>query len=107
MPGQSATLYPVSTVFCFINTLLLNYGSTSASFWLIMAAFVCFLASFVTVQSKARLLELHEHDDVSHDDGAEAQKLPSLQVNVAQEIEWRWVGHSPGEHLQFSERLRR
>ena len=72
-----------------------------------MAAFVCFLASFVTVKSKARLLELHEHDDVSHDDGAEAQKLSPLQVDVAQEIEWRWVSHSPGKHLQFSERLRR
>ena len=72
-----------------------------------MVEFFCFLVSFGIVGSKARLFELHEHDDVSHDDGAEAQKLPSLQVNVAQEIEWRWIGHSPGEHLQFSERLRR
>ena len=67
-----------------------------------MVEFVFFLASLRTISSKSRLFKLHEHDDVSHDDGAEAQELPSLQVDVAQKVEWRWVGHPSREHLQFS-----
>ena len=47
------------------------------------------------------MLELHEHDDISHDDGTEAQKLPSGEVDVAQKIEGCRVGHPPREDLQF------
>ena len=53
--------------------------------------------------SKSCLLELHEHDDISHDDGTEAQKFPSGEVDVAQKVEGGRVGHPPGEDLQFGQ----
>ena len=81
----------IDTMLGFIRTLLLNYGSHICLIMVKMSAMLCFLL----VSSKARLFELHEHDDVSHDDGAEAQKLPPLQVDVAQKIEWCRVGHPP------------
>ena len=54
-----------------------------------------FMDIIIAHKSKSCLLELHEHDDVSHDDGTEAQKFPSSEVDVAQEIEGCRVGHPP------------